>query len=161
MGSRARLGRPIGPVLDLLTENLLADRPDLTTEQLDRTRRLMTAALPDANVTGHERLIEEQSLPDPDDRHVLAAALKAAATFLVTDNVRDFPAEEMRGSLRVVSPDEFVVLLAGDDLDTVVEVIDAQAVALVNPPMTVSQLLDGLEEVGMVESVAQLRAAIS
>ncbi|HEY0016011.1 MAG TPA: PIN domain-containing protein [Longimicrobium sp.] len=57
--------------------NLLINRPDLTREQLERTRRLMDAAVPGAVVEGFERHMTDITLPDPDDRHVLAAAIEA------------------------------------------------------------------------------------
>ena len=50
--------------------NLLKNRPDLTSEQLDRTIQMMNDAIHDSIVTGHESLIEGLTLPDPDDRHV-------------------------------------------------------------------------------------------
>lgn len=71
--------------------NLLAKRPDLTPAQLARTRRLMDQAAPDCLVTGHETLIDQLRLPDPDDRHVLAAAIHCRARLIVTFNVNDFP----------------------------------------------------------------------
>ncbi|WP_370327136.1 PIN domain-containing protein [Euzebya sp.] len=148
-------------ILDECFHSLIEDRPDLSEEQLARTRRLMTTALPDAMVSGYETLSEEQDLPDPGDHHVLAAALTAGAALLVTANLDDFPAEQMPTGLSVVSPDGFVLALMNDDLDTVVEVVAAQAAALTNPPMTTWQLLDGLEEVGLVRTVAQLRSAVS
>jgi len=71
--------------------NLLKNRPDLTTEQLDRTSDLMDQAIPDACVYGYERLIEGLTLPDVDDRHVLAAAIRCNASVIVTFNQKDFP----------------------------------------------------------------------
>jgi hypothetical protein len=55
---------------------LLPNRPDLARERLDRTRMLMDKHAEDALVTGYEGLIEGLHLPDPDDRHVLAAAIR-------------------------------------------------------------------------------------
>jgi hypothetical protein len=52
---------------------LLRNRADLTREKLERTRMLMDKHATDAVVTGYEELIEGLRLPDPDDRHVLAA----------------------------------------------------------------------------------------
>jgi predicted nucleic acid-binding protein len=148
-------------ILDECFDNLIEDRPDLTEGQLARTRRLMTTALPDAAVAGYEERIDQYDLPDPDDRHVLEAAVTAGASLLVTDNLDDFPDDRIPVGLRVVSPDEFVLALADDDFDVVVEVVEDQAAGLANPPMTTSQLLDGLEEVGLVESVGLIRPAIS
>jgi len=57
--------------------NVLEHRSDLKREQLERTRALMDAKVEDCLVTGYEPLIDRLSLPDPDDRHVLAAAVTA------------------------------------------------------------------------------------
>jgi predicted nucleic acid-binding protein len=148
-------------ILDECFDNSLENRPDLTPEQLARTRQLMTTALPDASVAGYEDRVEQFDLPDPDDRHVLAAAVTAGAWLLVTDNLDDVPGDRIPEGLRVVSTDEFVLELASDDLDVVVDVVETQAAGLVNPPMTASELLDGLEAVGLVQSVALLRPAIN
>ena len=64
--------------------NVLANRSDLKREQLERTRDLMNAHVRDCLVTGHENLIEGLNLPGPDDRHVLAAAIRAGAGVIVT-----------------------------------------------------------------------------
>lgn len=71
--------------------NLLANRPDLNASQLGRTSDLMDNAIPGALVTGHEDLIAGLQLPDPDDRHVLAAAIRCNASVIVTFNEKDFP----------------------------------------------------------------------
>ena len=55
--------------------NLLKNRSDLTLEQLDRTSRLMDLAIPDACIDGYEDLVSGLTLPDENDRHVLAAAI--------------------------------------------------------------------------------------
>ena len=51
--------------------------------------------------------------------------------------------------------------LGTEYLDSVADAVDTQAVDLTNPPMTTSELLDGLEQVGLVRTVAQLRSDIS
>lgn len=54
--------------------NLLEQRPDLNRIQLERTRALMNTHILDALVENYETLTPKLSLPDPHDRHVLAAA---------------------------------------------------------------------------------------
>jgi len=63
--------------------NLLETRPDLE-DKLPRTHELMNQAVPDCLVTGYKSLIENLKLPDADDRHVLAAAIRAGAQAIVT-----------------------------------------------------------------------------
>jgi predicted nucleic acid-binding protein len=68
--------------------NVLKDNPHLSAERLARTRTLMDEAIRDCLVTGHEELIASLSLPDPDDCHVLAAAIHAGAEVIVTGTDR-------------------------------------------------------------------------
>jgi hypothetical protein len=70
---------------------VLRNRSDLSRAQLERTRSLMNAHVRDALVDGYQSLIPALALPDPDDRHVLAAAIKRGADLIVTFNLDDFP----------------------------------------------------------------------
>lgn len=83
-------------ILDEMFAALRRNRPELEPEKLDRTRSLMASAVRDWRVTGYESLIDPLKLPDPDDRHVLAAAIRARAQVIVTSNLRDFPVEMLR-----------------------------------------------------------------
>jgi len=146
-------------ILDECFENLIADRPDLAAEHLQRTRQLLSIAIPDAVVVGYDHLVEGLDLPDADDRHVLAAAIAAQAECLVTANLDDFPAWALPTGVAVVSPDAFVLMLIQADPDAVATVVDAQAAALRKPPLTTAELLEGLEVVGLRMSVDALRRA--
>src|SRR5438128_11085266 len=59
--------------------NVQKDYPDITRAKAERIRDLMNAHVLDCRVTGYEELIPTLTLPDPDDRHVLAAAIQAGA----------------------------------------------------------------------------------
>jgi hypothetical protein len=130
----------------------------LKPEALERTRALMTEAVADCIVTGFEGLIDGLTLPDADDRHVLAAAIRSGAQAIVTFNLDDFPGN-MLGPYNVEAkhPDDFVL----DSIDLapglVTKVVAEQAAALKNPPRSVAELLDILRDQRLVRSVAKLR----
>jgi hypothetical protein len=101
--------------------NLAADAPAIPFERLQATRRLMNDALPGATVIGYEDLIPTVNLPDPEDRHVVAAAIKAGASVILTWNLRDFPATALKKhGLRRQTPDAFLSDLYDQAPDLVV-----------------------------------------
>ncbi|MHC8371069.1 PIN domain-containing protein [Pseudomonas sp. MDT1-85] len=133
--------------------NLLKNRPDLTTEQLDRTSDLMDQAIPDACVYGYEKLIEGLTLPDIDDRHVLAAAIRCNASVIVTYNQKDFPDETLGPfGIEAQHPDEFVDNLFDLDPAAVVAAAQRQRKQLKMPPMDVGTYLDLLLRQGLIQS---------
>lgn len=139
--------------------NVLANRPDLIRAQLERTRSLMDAHVHDALVEGYESLIPSLVLPDPNDRHVLAAAISAGAGVIVTFNLNDFPAEALAPhGVRAEHPDEFVCRLLDDTPELVCAAAREQRASLKNPPKAVAEFLATLENLGLVRAVAQLRS---
>ena len=145
-------------ILDEMVRSILRRRPDLTDEQFGRTRSLMCDAVPDCLVTGYESLIDSVELPDPDDRHVLAAAIRSGSQVIVTENIRDFPADILAPyGIEAQVPDIFLLYLIDLSPTSVATVIERQAADLRNPPMSVSELLDHLATSGLPRSVAALR----
>ncbi|WP_310352318.1 PIN domain-containing protein [Pseudomonas sp. BE134] len=137
--------------------NLLKNRPDLSAEQLDRTSDLMNLALPDASVTGYEELIEGLTLPDIDDRHVLAAAICCNASVIVTFNQKDFPRCALFPfGIEAQHPDEFVSNLFDLDSAAVVGAAQRQRKQLKMPPLDVGTYLDLLCRQGLIKSVKAL-----
>ncbi len=137
--------------------NLLKNRPDLTAKQIDRTSELMDQALPDACVTGYENLIEGLSLPDIDDRHVLAAAIRCHASVIVTFNQKDFPCAVLDSfDIEAQHPDEFVGNLFSLDPAAVIAAAQRQRQQLKMPPMDVETYLDLLLRQGLIKSVNAL-----
>ena len=145
-------------ILDECFRNILEHRPDLKPESLQRTRELITRAVPDCMVIGFEGLIDGLVLPDADDRHVLAAAIRAGAQAIVTFNLDDFPAERLASyNIETKHPDDFVIDTIDLSPGAVAKVIAEQAGALKNPPRSIPELLDTLRDQGLVRSVARLR----
>lgn len=99
-------------ILDECFRNIAASRPELSGESLKRTRKLMNAAVRDCLVTDFEQLIDGLRLPDHDDRHVLAAAIRSGAQSIITFNLRDFPKDNLEPvGIEAQSPDEFLLWL--------------------------------------------------
>jgi predicted nucleic acid-binding protein len=93
-----------------LTRNLLKNFPDISATKVAQLTGLMETATPDCLVTGYEHLIEAIHLPDPTDRHVLAAAIAGRADAIVTSNQKDFPRNILEDfDIELQTPDEFVV----------------------------------------------------
>jgi hypothetical protein len=138
--------------------SLLRDKPDLRRDALERIRTLIDNAVPDCLITGHGPLIDGLTLPDPADRHVLAAAIRANAAVIVTTNLKDFPAEAL-GPLGVDAqhPDEFILHLIDLDEDTVCAAIRAVRARLRKPARDASGLLDLLQSQGLAATAARLR----
>ncbi len=145
-------------ILDECFRSIQEKRPDLRPEALARTRELMSAAIPDCTVSGHEHLIDGLTLPDEEDRHVLAAAIRAGAQAIVTFNLKDFPVDALRRyEVEAVHPDDFVLDLIDLAPGAVAQVVREQARALKSPPQSHSELLDTLRNSGLDQSVAKLR----
>src|SRR5262249_47842121 len=78
--------------------------------KLVHLRERMNAAVADSIVTGYEQLIDGLKLPDPKDRHVPAAAIRAGAEVIVTSNMKDFPSSDLAEfNIEAKSPDDFVL----------------------------------------------------
>lgn len=106
---------------DEWVRNLAAAAPGIPAERLQAICRLMNAAVPGATVSGYTDLIPTVTLPDPDDRHVVAAAITAGATFIITWNLRDFPAKALaKHHLRRQTPDVFLAEIYDQAPDLVV-----------------------------------------
>lgn len=89
-------------------QNLIANTPELSPDRLMAAKRLMDLALPEARIAGYEQHIPTINLPDPDDRHVAAAAIAAGASTIITWNLRDFPVGALRKhNLVRQTPDAF------------------------------------------------------
>lgn len=138
--------------------SLASNRPTLPNAVIVRMRALMEAHIGDVSVRGYEPLIPTLSLPDPDDRHVLAAAIHGKAGVIVTSNLKDFPAIALAPyQITAQHPDAFVLSLLNADAEGVAAALADDRADLVNPPLSVDEYLAVLERGGFPETVAALR----
>lgn len=137
--------------------NLLANRTDLTPEQIQRTAALMNTAVPDAMITGFEPLIDSVDLPDVDDRHVVAASVRSNSEIIVTFNLKDFPAPALNAfGIEALHPDDFVMDLFDLNRAFVLSAVTTQRSNLRRPPMSVDEYLEALLRQGMAQTVKEL-----
>ena len=117
---------------------------------MHKVRRLMDANISDSLVVGYETLIETLDLPDPNDRHVLAATIVAGATFIVTNNVKDFPAAVLDDySVQTRKPDAFLCDLWPDNAPEMIVSLHRQRARLRNPALTSREFLQALRCQGL------------
>ncbi len=137
---------------------LLRQRPDLSVRDVQRTRQLMDAHVRDCLVTDFEDLISGLDLPDLEDRHVLAAAIKAEAGTIVTFNLHDFPERCLsRHKVRAQHPDEFIYGLIEIDPMAVQGAMNRHWKSLRNPPKTKEQYRETLFRQGLLKTAAWLQ----
>ena len=141
------------------TRNVLQNCSDVTPEKLERTCQAMNTCFPKAIVREYEAIIPGLQLPDPDDRHVLAAAIHIKAKYIVTFNLDDFPQTILQThGIEALSPDEFALrVIKGVDQYIAFRVIKRYRSNLNRPPLTVDEHLAILELRHLTKTVAFLR----
>jgi len=162
--AEAGLFRPLwsGRILAEVRSAVLRVRPELAPARVDARLHAMNAAFEDALVTGWEPLVDGIVLgDDPDDRHVVATALRGGAEAVVTSNLSDFPEPAMTGlGLHAVSADDFLLDLADLDSDAMLAVVRRQAAVKTRPPLTVGDVLAALARAGVPRFAAHVRAIV-
>jgi hypothetical protein len=137
--------------------NVRKDFPDINEEKLKRVRVLMDQHVPDALVVGYEPLIDTVVLPDVNDRHVLAAAIHAKASFVVTWNLVDFPPQTLAAhSIQATSPDSFICSLLDSEQEDFCRAAKVHRESLKRPALSVEDYLQSLRRQGLVRAVAEL-----
>ena len=125
---------------------------------LEKTRDLMDEHALDAKVTGYESLIEGLNLPDPDDRHVLAAAIRSNADAIVTFNLKDFPPEYLEEfQVDVIHPDDFIFHQIDLAPNVCCQAVREQRESLKNPPYSVDEFLPILQRQQLPQTVSALQ----
>lgn len=137
--------------------NLIANRPDLEPDKLERTKQEMKKAFPDSSVEKYDSLISSVHLPDEDDRHVLAAAIRCKADVIVTFNLKDFPTKDLAPyDIEAQHPDLFISNLIDLNPEKSVAAFRKQVSILKNPPKSEAQVLESLKKCGLEMCSAKL-----
>jgi hypothetical protein len=124
----------------------------------------MDRAIRDCLITGHETLIPQLSLPDMDDRHVLAAAITGHCDIIVSYNLRDFPESATTPfGVEVLHPDTFLQFLLDREPNLFCSAVQKVRTRLRNPPIAVEQYLAILQKQDLTtttEALATLSALL-
>lgn len=137
-------------ILAEAADAVLEVHPDIPPEQVGKRFAAMDEAFEDARVEGWEHLEATVTLPDPDDRHVVAAALRGRADAIITTNVRHYPTDTLEPlGIEVIHPNSFLL----DQLDLapriVLDVLREQAANTHHPPLTPIDLIARLARAGV------------
>ncbi|WP_045876774.1 PIN domain-containing protein [Pseudofrankia sp. DC12] len=146
----ADLYRPLwSPHILQELQGALVRRGSASPDQASRIIGLLREHFPEAEVLGYETLIPAMACHEK-DRHVLAAAVKAGAGLLVTDNISDFPAASaLPHGVEVLTADQFLLELLDTSPRTVITVLRRQADGYKRDPKTLDGLLATLSRSGL------------
>ncbi|GAB3502984.1 PIN domain-containing protein [Curvibacter fontanus] len=147
-------------IRDEWTRTLQKNKPHMA-QNIQLAAELMEQAIPDCLVMGYEHLIDGLKLPDPDDRHVLAAAIAGHADAIITWNEKDFPAELLDPfGIEVQTPDEFVLNQIMLRAPIALMAIKGMRQRWERPPVSAMELVDLLEKRGLAQTAAHLRDVV-
>lgn len=129
----------------------------------DANKRIAKAnlAFPDALVQNYKRLIDHLELPDVDDRHVLAAAIKTNANVIVTNNIKDFPEEYLQSfSLKAKTADDYLTDIIDLNHEQAIAAFKEMVLNKKNPKLDEFEVLNQLRNSGLKDTANYLHALL-
>ena len=127
---------------DEWTRNAARNHPKSQPAQWQAITALMNLHANRSLVTGFEHSIDDLDLPDANDRHVLAAAIRSRATAIITFNLKDFPEASLQAhGIKAIHPDDFLLELIASDLKLVLRTLKKQRGQLSRPAMTALEFI--------------------
>jgi hypothetical protein len=98
----------------------------------------------------NEEITDSLSLPDVNDRHVLATAIQCESSLIVTANLKDFPETELRPfAIIAISPDNFISGLIRKNKLLAFSAFENQVRRLQNPILNKLQVLETFHKLGL------------
>jgi predicted nucleic acid-binding protein len=135
------------------------EQPDVAAMRARHLIEQMTAAFDDALVENWEPHEGTFGLPDPDDEHVVAAAVVGGAGAIVTENLRDFPLAKIPPHIKLLSPAEFAADTVSVSPDVALRAVQTMAARYAAPPLTTEDILNRLvQRYQLTEAVELIRA---
>ena len=118
-------------------------------------------AFPDAFVTNYDNLIEALALPDKNDRHVMAAAIKTNANVIVTNNLKDYPNDYLQSfGLTAKKPDDFLTDIIDLNHKIAMDAFQRMVMNRQSPNLDEFQVLDRLRNTGLSDTANYLHSLL-
>lgn len=134
-------------IQDEWISNLLKKRPDLSLSQLKQTETSMNKAFPSALITNYSQFIPTISLPDKNDRHVLAAAWAGNAKVITTFNLKDFPQKLLsQYDIVAIHPDDLLLTILQENQGVALASFEKLVKRLKKPPKTPFEVINSLKK---------------
>lgn len=136
-------------------------RKGISAKEVEKRLQKANKAFPDALVKNYHGLIEHLNLPDPDDCHVLAAAIKSNANLIVTNNLKDFPEDILESfGVSVKSADDFLTDIIDLNPDIAIKAFKEMVLNRKNPEMDIYEVLESLRKNGLKDTANYLHAML-
>lgn len=133
----------------------------VTNEEANKRISKANLAFPDALVKNYKSLIKHLELPDLDDRHVLAAAIKTNANVIVTNNIKDFPIEILQSfSLHAKTADDFLTDVIDLNQEQALAAFKEMVVNKKNPKQDEFEVLNLLKNAGLKDTANYIHALL-
>ncbi len=136
-------------------------RKGVSEEEISKRMTRANFAFPDALVPNYSGLISGLKLPDPDDCHVLAAAIKTNANVIVTNNIKDFPKEYLSSfGLSAKTADDFLTDIIDLNPEEAVKAFKEMVLYRRNPDLDEYEVLDILRNRGLKDTADFLHSQL-
>lgn len=136
-------------------------RKGISLEEAKKRSNIINEAFPHALVQNYSSLIEHLNLPDEDDRHVLAAAIKTNANLIITNNLKDFPESYLVNyGLKAKSPDDFFTDIIDLNPELALKAFKKLVINKKKPPYNDFEVLDIFRNNGLTDTANYLHSLI-
>lgn len=136
-------------------------RKGIPEDEAEKRVQKAKCAFPDALVQNYCALVEHLNLPDKDDRHVLASAIKANANVIVTNNLKDFPEDYLDSfGLKAKSADDFLTDIIDLNAEIAIKEFREMVLNKKNPALDEYEVLERLRRNGLNDTANYLHALL-
>ncbi|MCH9808850.1 MAG: PIN domain-containing protein [Alphaproteobacteria bacterium] len=140
--------------------SLVAKRPGVKAS-VEQQIQVMRNVFPEAWVADYADLVEVIELPDVDDRHVLAAAIRCGAQNIVTENIKHFPSEALgKYDIEAVTADHFLTCTFELYPLEAMKVLKLMRVGYRSPEYTKTEFLRHLMRIGLGQLALRVKGHI-